>query len=1033
MVSPSILKSVITMSRYSRALKTYYDKLDEFASRNVHTEVSIRPAFFNLLDETKPNGWFVEGESSIRIGTRTIRPDAVVKDRYLIRGYYEAKDRHDNLHSEIDRKYKQGYPFKNIIFENSESGILIQNGNVAREIKLREPTQLERLLGDFYHYEEPSIEEFQAAVKRFRQDIPELSTYLKAIIRDAKADTRAFSEAFAQFHELCRQSIDPRLSENTTEEMLVQHLLTERLMRSVFEMDRFNQDNTIAHEIDKAITALAGGGFSRVEFEHRLDYFYRAIEAAAQDLPDFSEKQRFINSVYEDFFQGYASDVADTHGIVYTPQEIVQFMCAAAEEVLTSEFGLNLYDPSVNILDPCTGTGNFIVNLLRRAHLRNPLAIRRMYENQLFANEVMLLPYYIASLNIEHEYYDLTQNWLPFEGLCFVDTLDIDKYQQLGLFSPTNTERVNREKNAQITVVIGNPPYNAGQRNENENNKNRKHGNTDKRVAETYSRDSQATNKNKLSDPYVKFFRWATDRLTDISGNQRDGVVCFVSNNRFIHKRTYDGMRKHLLQDFTRIYHIDLHGDIRDNPQLSGTTHNVFGIQVGVGITIALRSSQHKDRRAYYYRVPEFWRRGEKLAWLKELTRASPMALSLVEWVKLEPDDRNTWLVPQNAAEYANFVPIGSKTAKAATSTNVNTIFKLYSSGIKSNRDEVAYGFSRDTLKRRIEQFAEDYNAEVDRYKRAGKPKDVDNFVRYDRIKWSRDLKLDLVRGNYAEYDEGKIRVSLYRPFNKQYLFLDRILNEEVYVFPHIFPNETAEFENRCIWIKVGTDWGMFPLITNHMVDVLPQGGSQCFPLYTYNEDGSSQRENITDWGLTQFQAHYADISIAKTDIFYYVYGLLHHPEYRTRYADNLKLELPRIPFAPDFHLLCRAGRELAHLHLNYEQVEPYPLTNAYSEDAREPNVWRVNDKMRLDKANGTLKINDMLVLSSIPAQVYDYRLGNRSALEWIVEQYRVKDASDPNSYSDDPRYIVNLVGSIVRVSIETIKIVNELSKLPIV
>ena len=294
------------------------------------------------------------------------------------------------------------------------------------------------------------------------------------------------------------------------------------------------------------------------------------------------------NLVYERFFQGYSVKIADTHGIVYTPQPIVDFMCAAVEEVLLNEFGVRLGDEGVYVIDPCTGTGNFAVNLLRRAHERNPRHFERFYREQLFANEVMLMPYYIASLNIEHEYYALTGHYEPFEGICFVDTLDMAEGPQMRMAFMTekNTERVERQKAAPITVIIGNPPYNVGQLNENDNNKNRKYEVIDARVSETYARDSKATLNTKLYDPYVKFFRWAVDRLQG-----RDGIVCYVSNNSFVDQIAFDGMRKHLLEDFTAVYHLDLHGNVRQNPKLSGTTHNVFGIQVGVGVTVAVRST----------------------------------------------------------------------------------------------------------------------------------------------------------------------------------------------------------------------------------------------------------------------------------------------------------------------------------------------------------------------------------------------------------------------------------------------------------
>ena len=318
-----------------------------------------------------------------------------------------------------------------------------------------------------------------------------------------------------------------------------------------------------------------------------------------------------MNTVYERFFQGYSVKVADTHGIVYTPQEIVDFMCASVEEVLRSEFGKTLGDEGVQILDPCTGTGNFIVNLLRRIPKRD---LPRMYREQLFANEVMLLPYYIAALNIEHAYYELTDGYEAFPGLCFVDTLDLAKGKQstFGFMTRENVARVERESEAKITVILGNPPYNANQVNENDNNKNRKYEIVDARVRATYAKESTATLKNKLYDPYVKFIRWATDRL-----NGRDGIVCMVTNNSFVvDGPPFDGMRKVLEDEYTRIYHVDLHGNVRRNPKLSGTTHNVFGIQVGVGITLAVRKAIEKRPRIMYHRLPEGWRKERKLAWL---------------------------------------------------------------------------------------------------------------------------------------------------------------------------------------------------------------------------------------------------------------------------------------------------------------------------------------------------------------------------------------------------------------------------------
>jgi len=656
----------------------------------------------------------------------------------------------------------------------------------------------------------------------------------------------------------------------------------------------------------------------------------------------------------------------------------------------------------VTILDPCTGTGNFIANLLPRLPRRD---LPRMYREQLFANEVMLMPYYIAALNIEHAYLEMTGKYEPFEGRCFVDTLDMAEGRQMTLFTERNTARVARQRRAPITVIIGNPPYNVGQINENDNNKNRKYPVIDKRVSDTYARDSQATNKNALSDPYVKFFRWATDRLAG-----RDGIVCLVSNNSFVDQIAFDGMRKHLLQDFARLDHLDLRGNVRKFPKYAGTTHNVFGIQVGVGITVAVRCKG--ERRLQYARVPEHWRKEDKLAWLTKRE---------VNWQTLAPDLRHTWLVPAHAEQFASFLPITG-------------IVELHSRGVATCRDGVVYDFHPEALFVRVRQFIDDYNAEVDRYRRAGAPDNVDDFVRYDRIKWSETLKLQLQRGLYAEFNEAGIRQSLCRPFAKRLLHFDRVLIERVYQFPRIFPTPASEQENCVIALTaLGSEKPFMTIASDcvcdpHLVGAASQ--AHCFPFHTYDPDGSDRRENITDAALERFRRHYRNPQITKWEVFHYIYALLHHAGYREKLGDSLKRELPRIPFAPEFAPFVKAGRELARLHVDYEQLEPWPLQ--YIEDRSQPFTYQVLDKMRLSKDKTSLTVNPSLTLAGIPPEVFDYRLGNRSALEWVIDQYRVTE--DPRSgIKSDPNrdaaaeYIVRLVGRVIRVSVETVRIVKSL------
>ena len=1007
---------------HKRAIDQYYKELATYQEQDVTHETAVRSAFQNLLAGFAPSvNWILIPEEPLANGKR---PDGTLRDTFrLPRGYWEAKDTRDDLATEIRKKIAIGYPTVNTIFEDTRRAFLYQNNKLALDINLTKRDQLTDLLRQFFSYTEPDIATFEAAVDEFKQRIPDLAQGLLARIAEEHAKNAKFVHAFSAFLELCRTSLNPQISRATVDEMLVQHLLTERLFRTIFNNPDFINRNVIAAEIEKVIRALTSRAFNRNDFEKSLDRFYVAIEGAAKTLDSWSEKQHFLDTVYERFFQGFSIKQADTHGIVYTPQEIVEFMCASVEEVLQREFHTSLSAPGVQVLDPCVGTGNFIVNILRRI---SGSTLAQKYANDLFCNEIMLLPYYIASLNIEHAYYERTGEYKSFEGICFADTLELAEGQQPSLFVEENTERVEREKAAQIMVVIGNPPYNVGQGNENDNNKNRRYPVIDERINKTYAKDSKATLNTKLYDAYVKFFRWATDRLQG-----RDGIVCFVSNNSFIDQIAFDGMRKNLWQGFNLIYHLDLHGNVRKNPKLSGTTHNVFGIQVGVGITIAIRTAHRSEHTLYYHRVPENWRKTEKLRFLTEKS-----SINDIGWEELQPDTKHNWLTEGMHSEFTNFLPIGTKDAKLARPAEAATIFKTYSLGVSTNRDGIVYDFDDQRLAGRLEQFIEEYNAEISRWIRAGRPRDIDSFVRYDKIKWSRNLKRELRNEHYAQFNTEAVRRSLYRPFVTMWLYHANIVIDEAGTTATFFPTNISTVDNQVICLTdLGSEKPFMVLVTNNLPDLHLVGagaGTQCFPYYTYAEDGSNRRENITDWSLAQFQAHYGE-QVTKRDIFHYVYAMLHHPQYRERYAENLKRELPRIPLLQDsaaFEMCARVGKLLMELHLDYEQAPEYPLTWLENKDV--PVDWYVK-KMRLTADKSALEVNEWLTLAGIPQQCFQYRLGNRSALEWVIDQYQVSTdkrsgiTSDPNRL-DDERYIVGLVEKVITVSVETVRLVGELA-----
>jgi predicted helicase len=1031
-----------------------------------------------------------------------------------VHGLWEAKDEDDDLAKEAKQKLDKGYPADNILFQSPKRIILYQSRVRVRDEDITKPETLVDVINQFFNYKAPHIKEWEDAVEEFSVRIPELAAAVKTTIDNERKRNPSFVHAFDDFYALCRQAINPNLSEEAVERMLIQHLLTERIFRKIFNNAEFRTRNVVAAEIEKVITELTKHAFNRDEFLRGLDRFYKAIEQSAESTTGFTEKQAFLNKVYERFFQGYSPKEADTHGIVYTPQPIVNFMVRSVEEILQKEFGRSLSDKGVHILDPFVGTGNFIIRIMQEI---KTTALPYKYENELHCNEVMLLPYYIASMNIEHAYYERTNEYKPFPGICLVDTFELAEGEQssLGFMTAENAERVIRQKKSPIFVIIGNPPYNSGQVNENDNNKNRKYPTMDERVAKTYVKESRATNKNALSDPYVKALRWASDRIG------AEGIVALVTNNSFLRAVAFDGVRRQLATDFSEVIHLDLKGDARTSAERRRQEGgNIFldAIKVSVGITLLVRKPEKTSQcRVSLYQVGDYLTSETKGQILDEARSYSGMTFEHVAM-----DGTRDWIFGERTAGYEQHIPIGGKEHSGAEGSR--GVFQTSSNGLKSNRDVWVYNFDRRALEANVARTIDFYNDELARWERSNAQVDVDAFVKYDAssVSWTRDLKLDLKRGRAAEYSEQKIRRALYRPFTEKYLYFDKLLNEETYALGSLLPGASAPSQNKLLVISdIGFRSPQAVLATDLIPDVhlCASDAFQCFPFYTYAEDGSNRRENITDWALEKFRSHYGDPSISKWDIFHYVYAVLHHPEYHERYAANLRRELPRIPFvaasnstghvgagiparpaeqssatAPNttlssraesrdpmpagdqhkrkkefsaqvraamiggenaptgpsrthedtgsfdsaqddrrtFWVFAKAGERLAEIHVHYEQQPEYPLTK--TEKSGEKLDYRV-EKMRLSKDKTSLIYNQFLTLSGIPKETYYYRLGNRAALEWVIDQYQVSTdkrsgiTDDPNR-DDDPTYILRLIGQVITVSLETVKIVGDLPSL---
>ena len=577
--------------------------------------------------------------------------------------------------------------------------------------------------------------------------------------------------------------------------------------------------------------------------------------------------------------------------------------------------------------------------------------------------------------------------------------------------------------------VVGNPPYNSKQLDENDQNKNRKYPAIDSRIAETYTADGTATLRNKLSDPYVRAMRWASDRI----GKQ--GLIALVTNSSYIDQLAFDGMRKHLARDFDTIYIIDLGGNVRKNAKLSGTKHNVFSIQIGVAICLLVRTGREFTKgKILYARMNEFWAKEQKYEYLEAASNYSNL-----EWRSIVPDAHNNWFIEDDGGTYQEFLPLGDKAFKRRATDGTPVVFHLFSLGVVTSRDAYAYNFDKTRLFETASVLVKTYRDKL-AIARQNPTADTESLIDVAavEIKWTRQTKAALRRRTDCSFRPDAIRAALYRPFTRQNLYFDDFWNEEQYRFKEIFPTPQAEHENLAFCATgPGAERPFACMMSSVICDLNffgPGTVPQWFPFYTYDEEGGNRRENITDWVLEKYRTHYKDPSISKWNIFYYIYAVLHHPTYRERYALNLKRELPRVPFAPQFHVFASSGVRLADLHVNYESQPEFTLNQI--EKAGEPLNLRVKS-MRLNADKNSIVYNSFLTLKGIPPETYEYRLGNRSALEWVIDQYQVSTdkrsgiTNDPNR-AEDPQYISRLIGQVITVSVETNKIVGSLPELGI-
>lgn len=800
-----------------------------------HRESVVREAFKDLLKGyARSHDLIFVPEYEIESPRKERRyvDGALLHGLRLPFGYWEAKDDKDDLNAEIAFKFQRGYPKDNIIFEDSTQAVLIQNGIEVIRCKVDDVDTLQQLLQLFFGYQRPEIAEFRKAVEQFTTDLPAVLQALREMIDRAHGKNEAFRKAADEFLDHARKTINPGLEFDDVREILIQHILTDEIFDEVFPGQPFHKDNNVARELQKLEDTFFTGN-TKFQTLKALEVYYRAIRGAASRISGHHEKQTFLKVVYENFYKVYNPKAADRLGVVYTPNEIVRFMIESADWLCEHHFKRNLIDKDVEILDPAVGTGTFITELIE--HFRGqPAKLKHKYAEELHANEVGILPYYVANLNIEATYAAVMGRYDEFPGLCLVDTLDNtgglgrrtgDQISDLFGMGDENVERIKRQNKRKISVIIGNPPYNANQANENDNNKNREYPEIDRRIKDSYIKASTAQ-KTKLYDMYSRFFRWASDRMHD------DGVLAFITNRSFLDARTFDGFRKVVAQEFAEIHVVDLGGDVRANPKLSGTTHNVFGIQTGVAISFLVKKRGSKGARIFYTRRPEMETAEEKLAWL------SSTQLHGIEREEVRPDAKGYWLnLSKN--DFDELLPLASKGSKAGM-RGANAIFGLYSIGVSTNRDAWVISVDRNTLSDQMRFFAKIY---------AETPEDhaEDEPV----IKWSRNLKRRLEQGKNEAFDQERIRPMSYRPYNKQWLYDSELFVDERGAADKMFFNGNVSIAT----IGAGASKPFQVLASDQVFGVDYLEKTQALPLRV-SVDGKVN-DNITDWALKQFRDHY--------------------------------------------------------------------------------------------------------------------------------------------------------------------------------
>ena len=927
-------------------------------------------------------------------------------------------------------------------------------------------------------------------IKKVEQTCKTVSTRINSLLKTKPKIKKEFDSYLSGL----KSSLNEGISEKEAISMLSEHLITKPAFDKIFENYKFSENNPVSKTMKKVLDQLNNYGFNS-ELKD-VEKFYKNIGNRLDKISNSEGRQAIIKDLYERFIKTAFPKMAGRLGVAYTPIEIVDFILQSANELLKQEFNKGLTDKNVHILEPFAGTGMFINRLISDENLIKEEDLSRKFSKEIHVNEIMLLPYYVASINIESAYNSrMGGKYKHFPGIVLTDTFECyeqEKYQAKykTVFFQENKKRLMSQKHSAIQVIIGNPPYSAGQNSENDANKNTVHPKLHKKIEETYVRESSTTFKGALYDSYIKAIRWATDRIGD-----KGGIIGFVHNASLVNERSIGGLRKSLVKEFDSIYCFNLRGNQRTKGELSKKEGGkIFGgsSRTPIAITFLVKNptNQRKQANIQYYDIGDYLSRESKLEKIKSFGCIQGIKKAR-KWKNIIPDKYGDW-INQRDDSFEHFLPMGDRYK------NSNTIFNLYSCGVKTNRDSWVYNFDKIQVKKNMKNMIEFYNQELHRLKNQKlDTKNIDKFINREEnnIKWTHRIKEKLIQKNKLLFEKYHIKLSSYRPFMKSWIYFDHLLNERRYQLPRIF---NKDIENKVICVSGIGAKTFSVLITDAIPDLQYLQNGQCFPLYWFNRDGH-KKDSITDNILKRFQSYYrkqnafqgdsnhisslsenevsenilkfknqspSKKSITKEDIFYYIYGLLHSESYREKYKFNLNKSLPHIPMVPDFWGFSSIGRKLADLHLNYENQLP-PKGIKILKDGKEirnfqflkpknkvekrkdsslhhTKDWNLPKELTLDhlKVNkmkynkndkSKIQFNEHITISNIPEEAWEYKINDWSALKWIVERYQYKQdkktklINDPNTYSEDPAYILKLLMSVITVSLKTRELVQSL------